>query len=362
MGAINAAPSRRNSRSPTTTPSPSTLCGNVIPRFAMPYSSAAALFRKLSRAACLLMLAGGPLRAAPDDSLATRRPVSFSSGGYRLHGELVAPRTAAGRRPAVVFLVGSGTSSYRTNYRSFLRDNLETPLLAQGVALLYFDKPGLGQSEGRWAGATFADRAADARAALAFLAAQPGIDSTRLAVVGHSQGGWIAQMMAARYPAQVRCAVSLAGASYPVRRQLLGDYYNQNRCQGLDSARAWRRAGHQTNRAFAVAWLLPVREQWAHLRRIRRFDPAADLRRVQRPLLLLVGEHDELVDPTWTQARLHEVLGPKLPPNVRYQTIAGADHSFQLAPRCHAGSRKQFAYATAFQQALSGFLREELGR
>ena len=317
---------------------------------------------RLLVAAGLLLLSVSPLRAAPDDSLLTRRSVSFLSGGRRLHGELVAPRAATGRRPAAVFLVGSGTSSYRTNYRGFLRDNLEAQLLPHGVALLYFDKPGLGLSEGQWARATFADRAADARAALAFLATQPGIDSTRLAVVGHSQGGWVAQLVAARYPAQVRCAVSLAGASYPVRRQLLGDYYSQNRCRGLDTAQAWRRAQGQTRRAFALTWLLPVRAQWAQLRRIRRFDPAADLRRVQRPLLLLVGEHDELVDPAWTEARLHEVLGPALPPNVRYQTITGADHSFQLAPRCHPGSRKQFGYSTDFQQALGGFLREQLGR
>lgn len=143
--------------------------------------------------------------------------------------------------------------------------------------------------------------------------------------------------------------MSLAGASYPVRRQLLGDYYSQDRCRGLDTAQTWRRAQGQTRRAFALTWLLPVRAQWAQLRRIRRFDPAPDLRRMQRPLLLLMGEHDELVDPAWTEARLHEVLGPALPPNVRYQTIAGADHSFQLAPRCHPSSRKQFRYSTDFQ-------------
>ena len=311
----------------------------------------------------LVLLVSTALRAAPADSLLTRRQISFLSGGRRLQGELVEPREATGKpRPAVVFLVGSGNSSHRTNYRGFLQTNFEALLLAQGVALLYFDKPGLGGSEGKWARATFADRAADAHAALTFLAKQPGIDSTRLAVVGHSQGGWVAQIMAARYPAQVRCAVSLAGATYPVRRQLLGDYFNQNRCQGLDSARAWRRARHQTNRAFAVAWLLPVREQWAHLRRIRHYDPAADLRQVRVPLLLLVGQHDKLVDPAWTEARLHKVLGPVLPPQVRYRTIAGADHSFQLAPRCYPGSRKQFAYSADFRQALSGFLREQLGR
>ncbi|GAA4364724.1 hypothetical protein GCM10023185_34470 [Hymenobacter saemangeumensis] len=117
---------------------------------------------------------------------------------------------------------------------------------------------------------------------------------------------------------------------------------------------------HQTRRAFTLTWLLPLRPQWAQLRRIRRYDPAADLRGVQRPLLLLVGEEDELVDARWTEARLHEVLGATLPPLVRYQTITGADHSFQLAPRCHPGSRKQFAYSTDFQQALQAFLLSQL--
>ena len=91
-------------------------------------SSASASFRRLNQATrlTLLLLAGGPLRATPDDSLATRRPISFTSGGNRrLHGELVEPRDTAGKpRPAVVFRVGSGNSSHRTNYRGFLREQL----------------------------------------------------------------------------------------------------------------------------------------------------------------------------------------------------------------------------------------------
>ena len=79
-------------------------------------------------------------------------------------------------------------------------------LVRHGVAVLVYDKRGIGQSDGRYPGEsptadTIDTLARDAQAAARFLAAQPEIDPKRVGLTGHSQAGWIAPLAASREPA-----------------------------------------------------------------------------------------------------------------------------------------------------------------
>ena len=72
--------------------------------------------------------------------------------------------------------------------------------LAGGIATFSFDKAGTGGSTGDWRHDALEGRAAQAAAMLAWLRASDGSTSARVGVWGHSQGGWLAQMLAARDP------------------------------------------------------------------------------------------------------------------------------------------------------------------
>ena len=98
--------------------------------------------------------------------------------------------------PAILFLVGSGPNSTHNGlYTDFVLENLEQLFLQHSVALMYFDKRGVGLSEGRWHRTDLYERADDARAAVQFLQQHPDIDPTRIGVVGHSEGGTVAQIL-----------------------------------------------------------------------------------------------------------------------------------------------------------------------
>ena len=135
-------------------------------------------------------------------------PVRFRSDGAMLAGTLFVP-PGNGRRAAVAFVTGSGPTT-----RDYLPE-LHALLLHNGVAVLAYDKRGIGQSGGAYPGesptATTIDvLARDAAAAVRFLAGQPEIDPARVGLAGHSQAGWIMPLAASREP-EVRFLVVFSG-------------------------------------------------------------------------------------------------------------------------------------------------------
>jgi len=82
-------------------------------------------------------------------------------------------------------------------------------LAERGIATLCHDKPGCGGSPGDWRAQTFADRAAEAVAALAALRKHAGVE--RAGLIGYSQGGWVCLLAAVTVPDQVDYVVTLGG-------------------------------------------------------------------------------------------------------------------------------------------------------
>ncbi|MGV3656468.1 MAG: alpha/beta hydrolase family protein [Chitinophagaceae bacterium] len=291
-----------------------------------------------------------------------KRDITFTSGAYRLAGQLLLPPQAQTQKvPAIVFLVGSGAeSSYRTSYKQMLEENFEKLLLPKGIALLYFDKRGVGASEGAWQEADFYDRAQDAAAAIRFLKSAPDIDTTNIGVIGHSQGGWIAQLVAALWPQDVAYMISLAGPSFSVKQQVVNDLQTGFRCQGLPQNKARKKAKQKAGLTFAITTMLPLQPHWKQLKVIRHFEPAKAIQQIKCPALFLFGENDGLVYPDWSIAALQKIFGGNIPAHIQHQTIAGANHGFKVADLCYKGAWGPLPFAPAFQQALQAWVLQQV--
>jgi len=164
--------------------------------------------------------------------------VSFSSAGDDVVGNLFQP-VGPGRRAAVVILGPMGTVKEQAPMQ------YATRLARAGLATLVFDPRGIGESEGsprRWeSGARKVD---DLRAALAFLATVPGVDSRRLHLLGLCQG------------ANWAIAAALADTSLQSLALVAGHYLTPEVCAmyyGSAEAVAARVArGAEAERAFAT--------------------------------------------------------------------------------------------------------------
>ncbi len=238
--------------------------------------------------------AAGARRAysAPSGAPYRAEEVSFTSPeGIRIAGTLTLPRVAKGRRvPAAVTLTGSGQQDRDESLAGIegyaLFRQVADTLGRRGIAVLRIDDRGKGTS-GDPATETSADYADDIRAAIAYLRARPEVDGARIAVIGHSEGGMVAPMVAAS-DARVRGVVLLAGPARNGRRimeyQLAGVISRAPAAQ-QDSL---RRLVPAQIEAFARApWFAYF---FAH-------DPLAVARKVPSPVLILQGGYDIQITP-----------------------------------------------------------------
>ena len=85
--------------------------------------------------------------------------------------------------------------------------------------MLAHDKPGCGESPGDWRKQTFDDRARESLAAVEVLRQQPGVDPSRVGLLGISQGGWISYIAASLAPERVSQLVSVSGPGVSVAEQ-----------------------------------------------------------------------------------------------------------------------------------------------
>jgi hypothetical protein len=133
--------------------------------------------------------------ARPNDE-----PVKIPGNGFSLAGTISRPTaTVMKRLPAVVLVGGSGpTDRDETAFNIPIFGQLAGALADAGYLVLRYDKRGIGQSGGRAEAATLADYADDLRAAVKFMAERKDADTKRIAVVGHSEGGSVAMLAAAK--------------------------------------------------------------------------------------------------------------------------------------------------------------------
>ncbi|HEX3160353.1 MAG TPA: alpha/beta fold hydrolase [Gemmatimonadaceae bacterium] len=207
-------------------------------------------------------------------------------GGFALAGTLTLPHGAAGPVPVVITISASGPQTrdepLSRGYRFFAQ--LADTLGRRGIGVLRLDDRGVGGSGGDFDTATSRDFADDVQAALAWLrsraATQRDVDSGRLALLGHSEGGLVAPMVAANDSA-LGAVVLLAGPAYPGRRILESQLQDEIRADAS-------RAGAQLDSMLASS-------PW--MRFFGSYDPLPTARRVRVPVLILHGTTDKQVTP-----------------------------------------------------------------
>ena len=246
-----------------------------------------------------------------------------------LTGTLTVPADRAGPVPAVVTITGSGAEDRDERipmvdgYRPFWQ--IADTLARRGIATLRLDDRGVNGSEAGPGGATSADYAEDVRAALAYLRTRPEIDGTRLGLVGHSEGGLIAPMVAATDPS-LKGIVLMAGPAYTGRRILA--FQQRYAVDHAPSLTPGERAAALA-KSDSAGREMAARSAW--LRFFLAYDPLPTARKVRVPVLILQGETDQQVTPEQadTLAAAFRAGGDR---DVTLRAFPATDHLFLADP------------------------------
>lgn len=150
--------------------------------------------------------------------------------GIQLAGTLTIPQ-GTGPFPVLVTISGSGQQDRNSTMFEHKPFWVLADYFAQlGIAVLRYDDRGVGGSTNSENEATTADLAGDVIAAVSFLLDHPDIDPNRIGLIGHSEGGIIAPMVATQIE-DIALIILLAGPGVPGSKILLDqneDIYRAN--------------------------------------------------------------------------------------------------------------------------------------
>jgi len=262
--------------------------------------------------------------------------VRFPAGGATLAGTLTLPEGAA-PHAAVAIVHGSGRTS-RAGSQIFA-----AWFAIHGVAVLAYDKRGVGQSGGMFPGGateTGIDRLArDAEAAVRFLATQPEVDRRRIGLWGASQAGWIIPLAASRAP--IAFAAIGVGPTVTVGEEgFYSDLTNDGEGGGLSASEAEARLDETSASGF---------------------DPIPVIRSLRIPVLWVYGAEDRSI-PTRRSVAIIQRLRSETGADFTSIVFPRAGHSLLETPNgLNAEIDTARRFAPGLFDEMIGWLRSRVG-
>ncbi|HRJ30540.1 MAG TPA: alpha/beta fold hydrolase [Cyclobacteriaceae bacterium] len=259
-------------------------------------------------------------------------------GKVIVSGSLLLPQQVLGQQvPAFIFINGSGDFSYRSNFHpqaeyTYCKDLAEL-LLSRGYAVFFLEKRGINQAGGNWRKAGFRQYATDAARAIEYLKQRPEIDATQIGLIGHSQGGYVAQVVAAENPDDISFLINLVGPAQSVHQQVLFDMHNQYSCKGYNG-RKLKFKMSMLKISLAVIKTSSYLVKPIFLSHVIRHNPSRYIPRITCPILTVYAENDYMVDDIGNTQLMTQLLWNS---NEQHwiHTIEGVNHQFVRSELCH---------------------------
>jgi fermentation-respiration switch protein FrsA (DUF1100 family) len=228
-------------------------------------------------------------------------------------------------------------------------------LTRHGIVVLRADDRGTGKSTGEFKTATTADFATDTEAGIAYLKTRAEVDPHKIGLIGHSEGGVIAPMIAARNK-DVAFIVMMAGTGVPGDQVLVAQGEAIEVASGKSSEEAAKNATKETEILTLVetekdkaALEKQLKEKLAGqipeaqiglqieqatspwFRYFLTYDPATALRKVTCPVLAINGSLDKQVLPDQNLPAIRKALEEGGNKHFEVDELPGLNHLFQTA-------------------------------
>lgn len=291
-----------------------------------------------------------------------------AKAGIKLAGTLTRPE-GQGPFPAVRLITGSGPQDRDETifgHKPFLV--ISDYLTRRGLAVLRVDDRGVGGSTGKTSESTTADFAEDVKAGIEFLKKRKEIDPTQIGLIGHSEGGIIAPLVASQSK-DVAFIILLAGTGISGEdilyvqgeaiMKVMGATKDQLAMQRSVQQRLIAIAKEEKDVATAEKKMAAVLKDLVHkltdeekkaaeefgglqdaqskallspwFRYFLTYDPRPALRKVQCPVLALNGEKDLQVPPSANLPEIEKALKEGGNKDFTLKVIPNVNHLFQTS-------------------------------
>lgn len=254
-----------------------------------------------------------PSRTAQRVDTEAPEEVRFSNADVQLAGTFFRP-SVSGARPAIVLVHGSGAEN-REYILPFARF-----LVRRGVALLAYDKRGVGGSSGDWNTASYEELASDVVAAVRYLQTRRDVDARQIGLLGVSQAGWIMPLAAGQLQ-DLGFLISISGAGVSPAETTLDQTQNELTASGMKpemvaaivalmkleyefarTGKGWDEYGAARQKLAAQMGPppdtfpgTPDHPYWQTIKRSYFYNPEPTIRQLQVPVLAIFGELDNNV-------------------------------------------------------------------
>lgn len=320
--------------------------------------------------------AGQPETGGAEEPTRAGEAVRFESGGISLAGTLTVPPGEA-PHPAAILISGSGPQDRDENspgpggLKLGIFRSLADTLTARGIAVLRYDDRGVGESGGDFESAGLSDLVSDVQAAVRYLRGRRDIEGDRIALVGHSEGGIIAPIVAVE-DGRLAALVLMAGVATSLDSVLMEQVAMAVEASGGDSAAVAeaRRDVERLARAIRadrdLAGEEELPETYRALGKQRKWlaehlshDPLATIRKVEAPVLIVNGAEDVQVPP-WHAERLGAALAEAGHRDFDVKIFADLNHLFVMSRG--EGTAEYSDPSARVDPAFLGYLGDWLSR
>jgi uncharacterized protein len=257
--------------------------------------------------------------------------VNAKAAGVELAGTLTLPE-GKGPFPAVILISGSGPQDRDEQvigHKPFLV--LADHLTRKGLAVLRFDDRGTAKSTGDFSKATTEDFATDVEAGIAYLKSRADIAAKKIGLLGHSEGGIVAPMVAAR-STDVAFVVLIAAPGEPLADILPVQLRLVLKAQGATDDAIAKAAAAQKKTLDAILTgdeSAPGSSPW--IRYLLKYDPRPTLEKVKVPVLAVNGGKDLQVPPSTNLTGVRTALEKGGNRHVKAVELPGLNHLLQKA-------------------------------
>ncbi|ULQ51851.1 alpha/beta hydrolase family protein [Flavihumibacter fluvii] len=325
--------------------------------------------------------------------------VYHSTGDSLVYGVTITKPSTSGPFPAIIFITGSGQQDRDENIFSHKPFAVLADFLTKrGFLVMRVDDRGIGLSNGDFKNSTSYDFAKDVNNHIDFLLKRKDVKKNRVGLLGHSEGGMIAPMVAASRK-EIQFIILLAAPGIPIARLMAEQNEAVLKSMGVDSAAAksysaffgkampkvaaapdtasakaglladlkdWQ-ANEHPNRVMATTGIRDEKTQSVFLNQVVKqiytpwfkafllFDPRPNLKKLTCKVLAINGGKDIQVLPASNLQGIRESLATAGNKNYTVEELPGLNHLFQT---CNACSVKEYGVLT---ETFSPVALEKIG-